>query len=70
MRLVGSLGVRSIGIVTLAMREGIGLGDLAALVHPYPTRAQILGRIADAYRRSRLGGRTRAALDRWFAWRR
>ena len=68
--IVGRHAGESISLVTLAMREGIGLGDLAGLVHPYPTRAQALGRIADRYQRTRLGPRARAVLDRWMAWRR
>jgi pyruvate/2-oxoglutarate dehydrogenase complex dihydrolipoamide dehydrogenase (E3) component len=68
--IVGRHAGESISLVTLAMREGIGLGDLAGLVHPYPTRAQALGRIADRYQRSRLGPRVRACLNRWMAWRR
>jgi pyruvate/2-oxoglutarate dehydrogenase complex dihydrolipoamide dehydrogenase (E3) component len=68
--IVGRHAGESISLVTLAMREGVGLGDLAGVVHPYPTRAQALGRIADRYRRSRLGPRSRALLDRWMAWRR
>ena len=68
--IVGRHAGESISLVTLAIREGIGLGELAGLIHPYPTRAQALGRIADQYRRSRLGTRAGAVLERWMAWRR
>ena len=68
--IIGRHAGESISLVTLAMDRGIGLADLAGLVHPYPTRAQALGRIADAYQRTRLGPGTRAALVRWLAWRR
>ena len=65
----------SIGALTgrSAMRSAarqLLVGGLAGLVHPYPTRAQALGRIADRYQRARLGPRARAVLDRWMAWRR
>lgn len=68
--IVGRHAGESISLVTLAIQEGIGLADLAAVVHPYPTRAQALGAIADQYQRSRLGPRTRSLLDRWMRWRR
>jgi pyruvate/2-oxoglutarate dehydrogenase complex dihydrolipoamide dehydrogenase (E3) component len=68
--IVGRHAGESISLVTLAMQEGIGLADLAAVVHPYPTRAQALGAIADQYQRARLGPRTRSILDRWMRWRR
>lgn len=68
--IVGRHAGEAIPLVTLAMARGIGLADLAALVHPYPTRAQALGRIADQYQRGRLGSRARWLLERWMAWRR
>lgn len=51
----------------LAMREGAGLGDLAELVHPYPTLSEGIRRTANEYMRSRLTERVRTWLDRWFA---
>jgi pyruvate/2-oxoglutarate dehydrogenase complex dihydrolipoamide dehydrogenase (E3) component len=51
----------------LAMREGAGLGDLAELVHPYPTLSEGIRRTANEYMRSRLTDRVRTWLDRWFA---
>lgn len=68
--IVGRHAGESISLVTLAMQKGIGLADLASLIHPYPTRAQALGKIADQYQRTRIGPRSRRALDRWMAWRR
>lgn len=68
--IVGRHAGESISLVTVAIQEGIGLADLAAVVHPYPTRAQALGAIADQYQRSRLGPRTTSLLERWMRWRR
>lgn len=51
----------------LAMREGAGLGDLAELVHPYPTLSEGIRRTANEYMKSRLTDRVRTWLDRWFA---
>jgi pyruvate/2-oxoglutarate dehydrogenase complex dihydrolipoamide dehydrogenase (E3) component len=40
--------------VTLAMVSGTGLGALAAVVHPYPTQAEAIRQLGDAYNRTRL----------------
>ncbi|HUP21276.1 MAG TPA: FAD-dependent oxidoreductase, partial [Gemmatimonadota bacterium] len=68
--IVGRHAGEAIPLVTLAMEKGIGLAGLAALVHPYPTRAAALGRIADGYRRTRVTPLVSRALERWMAWRR
>ncbi|HUF88898.1 MAG TPA: mercuric reductase [Gemmatimonadota bacterium] len=68
--IVGRHAGEAISLVTLAMEKGIGLTDLAAVVHPYPTRMRALGAIADQYQRTRLGPRARSLLDRWMRWRR
>ena len=43
-----------INIITLAMTKSIGLGSLAAVIHPYPTLAEAVKQTADAYNRTRL----------------
>ncbi|HJR53039.1 MAG TPA: mercuric reductase, partial [Gemmatimonadota bacterium] len=68
--IVGRHAGELIAIVALAMESGAGLADLAGIVWPYPTRAQVLGAIADQYQRSRIGPRARGILARWMAWRR
>lgn len=68
--IVGRHAGESISLVTLAIEAGIGLADLASVVHPYPTRAQALGAIADQYQRTRIGPRAKGLLERWMAWRR
>jgi pyruvate/2-oxoglutarate dehydrogenase complex dihydrolipoamide dehydrogenase (E3) component len=40
--------------LTLAMENGIGLGAIAGVIHPYPTQAEAIKRTADAYNRTRL----------------
>ncbi len=56
--------------VTLAMAGKIGLKKLAAVIHPYPTRAEAIKQVADAYNRTRLTPRTRRWLERFMEWRR
>jgi pyruvate/2-oxoglutarate dehydrogenase complex dihydrolipoamide dehydrogenase (E3) component len=48
--------------VTTAMVNKIGLGKLAAVIHPYPTQADAIRKAADAYRKTLLSDRTRRLL--------
>lgn len=52
--------------LTLAMREGVELGTLSEVVHPYPTMSEGLRRAADAHRRTGLTSTMERWLDRWF----
>ena len=54
--------------VVLAMQHRIGLGKLAATIHPYPTRADALRKLGDQYSRSRLTPTVASIFKRWFAW--
>ncbi len=54
--------------LTLAMTGGIGLGTIARTIHPYPTQAEAIRKIADAYNRSRLTPRLASLFRRWLAW--
>lgn len=40
--------------ITLAMQSGTGLGDLASVIHPYPTTADSIRAAGDLYNRGRL----------------
>lgn len=59
-----------IGELVLAIRAGLGVDDLAAVIHPYPTQAEAIKRAAAGYLRSRLTPRRRRLLERWFRLRR
>jgi pyruvate/2-oxoglutarate dehydrogenase complex dihydrolipoamide dehydrogenase (E3) component len=48
--------------VTTAIVHKIGLGKLAAVIHPYPTQAEAIKKAADAYRRQLLTPRTKRLL--------
>jgi len=39
---------------TLAMTNGLGLAALSSTIHPYPTQAEALRKLGDAYNRTRL----------------
>ncbi len=40
--------------ITLAMVAGVGLGTLGSVIHPYPTQAETIKQLGDAYSRTRL----------------
>ena len=40
--------------ITLAMVGDMGLGRIAGVIHPYPTQAEAIKQVADAYNRTRL----------------
>jgi pyruvate/2-oxoglutarate dehydrogenase complex dihydrolipoamide dehydrogenase (E3) component len=57
-----------IGEVTVAMTNGVGLGKLAGVIHPYPTQAEAIKHIADMYSRTRLTPTLSKWFTRWMAW--
>ena len=59
----------SIGELALAMTHGLRLGALASTIHPYPTQAEALKKLGDAYQRTRLTPRVRRLLG-WLMRRR
>jgi len=74
-RLVGATVVAAhagelIGELSLAMTNGLGLSALARTIHPYPTQAEALRKLGDAYNRTRLRPWIKSLLERWLAWNR
>jgi pyruvate/2-oxoglutarate dehydrogenase complex dihydrolipoamide dehydrogenase (E3) component len=59
-----------IGEAVLAMNHRIGLGSFASTIHPYPTQAEVLRKLGDAYNRTRLTPRVKRLFERLLAWRR
>lgn len=60
----------TISELTSAITLGIGLKELASVIHPYPTQAEIIKRAADAYNRTRLTPGVKQLFTRFLAWRR
>ena len=54
--------------LTLAMTAGVGLGAVAGVIHTYPTQAEGIKRVADAYNRTRLTPGVKKWFTRWLAW--
>ncbi|MGH9847659.1 MAG: mercuric reductase, partial [Blastocatellia bacterium] len=59
-----------IGELTIAITTGQKMSALAAAIHPYPTQAEALKRIGDAFMREKLTPRVKALFKKWFEWRR
>jgi pyruvate/2-oxoglutarate dehydrogenase complex dihydrolipoamide dehydrogenase (E3) component len=56
--------------ITVAMAGGVGLQKLATVIHPYPTQAEAIKKVGDAYNRTRLTPTVKRLFGWWFAIRR
>jgi pyruvate/2-oxoglutarate dehydrogenase complex dihydrolipoamide dehydrogenase (E3) component len=56
--------------IAVAMEGGVGLGRLARVIHPYPTLADAIRQLGDAYNRTRLTPTVTRVFDRWLRWNR
>ncbi|MFQ5846729.1 MAG: mercuric reductase [Candidatus Methylomirabilales bacterium] len=54
--------------ITLAMAAHIGLGTIANVIHPYPTQAEAIRQVADAYNRTRLTPGIKKLFTHWLTW--
>jgi len=54
--------------ITLAMASKLGLGAIASAIHPYPTQAEAIRQLGDAYNRTRLTPPVRRILGKWLEW--
>jgi pyruvate/2-oxoglutarate dehydrogenase complex dihydrolipoamide dehydrogenase (E3) component len=57
----------SISELTLAIVGRLGLKTIEETIHPYPTQAEAIRKVADAYSRSRLTPRVKGVLAKWLA---
>ncbi len=51
--------------LSLAMTAGLGLAAIGRTIHPYPTQAEAIKKLVDAYNRTRLTPRLRKVLGVW-----
>lgn len=56
--------------ISVAMNNGVGLGGIGATIHPYPTQAEAVRKLGDAYNRTRLTPFAKSALAAWLRFRR
>jgi len=54
--------------ISLAIVGNIGLGTIANVIHSYPTQAEAVKQVADAYNRTRLTPFAKKILGGWLAW--
>jgi pyruvate/2-oxoglutarate dehydrogenase complex dihydrolipoamide dehydrogenase (E3) component len=68
--IVGRHAGELISEITVAMSGGLGLRHLSTVIHPYPTEAEAIRKVADAYNRTRLTPTVARLFKTWFGWRR
>ncbi len=68
--IVASHAGEMISEVTAAMVAKMGLGALAAVIHPYPTQAEAIRATGDLYNRTRLTPFVKNLFTKFLAWRR
>jgi len=56
--------------LSLAIGSGLGLSAIGNTIHPYPTQAEVIRKLADAYNRNRLTPGLRKFLATWLRLRR
>ncbi len=66
--IVGEHAGDLISEITVAMQAGMKLSSLSNVIHPYPTTAEAIQRIGDAYNRTRLTPFLKNLFSRWLAW--
>ena len=59
-----------IGVYTMAMTHGLGLGALAKIIQPYPTQAEAIRKTGDLYNRTRLTPLVKTLCTTWLRWQR
>jgi pyruvate/2-oxoglutarate dehydrogenase complex dihydrolipoamide dehydrogenase (E3) component len=56
-----------LGEITLAIKAGLGLKEIAGTIHPYPTQAEAIKKLGDAYMRARLTPTVARLSSGWLA---
>ena len=59
-----------LGELTLAMTAKQSVGVLSSTIHSYPTQAEALRKIGDAYMKTKLTPTVKKIFEKWLAWRR
>lgn len=55
---------------TLLMKAGLGLRTITGTIRPYPTQAEVVKKVANAWRKTTFTQGKKNILSKWFAWRR
>jgi len=54
--------------ITVAMVGKLGLGTIGNTIDPYPTQAEVIKKVADAWNRTRLTPVVKKLLSNWLSW--
>jgi pyruvate/2-oxoglutarate dehydrogenase complex dihydrolipoamide dehydrogenase (E3) component len=54
--------------LTFAITHGLGLGKIATTIHTYPTQAEAIRKLGDAYNRTRLTPLVKGLFQKWLTW--
>jgi len=57
-----------IAALGLAMTKGLGLAAVGDTIHAYPTRSELIRKVADAYNLTRITPSVKWALGSWLRW--
>lgn len=66
--IVGRDAGEQIALLCLAMAHGFGIDRFGKALFAYPTRAEVLKRLADDFNRGKLTPRAKSLFARWFRW--
>ncbi|ULA60344.1 MAG: Mercuric reductase [Nitrospira sp.] len=66
--IVGSHAGDLISEVSVAMKAGVGAKTIAGTIHPYPTRAEVIKKAVNLWRKAHFTPRTKSLLTTLFAW--
>ena len=53
---------------TVLMKTGHGLKTLTSTIHPYPTQAEVIKKVGNAWRKANFTESQKNILKKWFAW--
>lgn len=54
--------------ISVLMKAGLGLGTIAGTIHPYPTQAEVIKKVANAWRKTTFTEGKKRILSKLFAW--
>ncbi len=66
--IVGEHAGDLISEISVAMQAGMKLGSLASVIHPYPTAAEAIRKLGDAYNRTRFTPFVAKLFRIWLKW--
>tara|TARA_B100001123_G_scaffold331033_2_gene373205 strand:+ start:30242 stop:31783 length:1542 start_codon:yes stop_codon:yes gene_type:complete len=66
--IVGNNAGNIISEISVAMNAQQGLSLIGKTIHPYPTQAEVLRKLANQLRRARFSETQKSLLTRWFSW--